>query len=89
MYRQPIRALLVIQVLLLFVPLGHAQSAILDLPRPSQHAVVTQRIGITDITINYHRPLVNRRKIWAASSPTGRFGAPEPTKTPPSHSVIP
>jgi tetratricopeptide (TPR) repeat protein len=82
MYRQSIRALLVIEGLLLFVPLGHAQSAILDLPRPSQHAVVTQRIGITDVTINYHRPLVNGRKIWGdlvAYGEVWRAGANENT----------
>jgi len=38
---------------------GHrlAQSMLLDLPLQSQRAEVSQRIGITDITINYHRPL--------------------------------
>ena len=82
MYRQLVRALLVIQGLLLFVSMGHAQSAILDLPRPSQHAVLTQRIGITDVTINYHRPLVNGRKIWGGLVPYGqvwRAGANENT----------
>ncbi|PYX52002.1 MAG: hypothetical protein DMG76_30490 [Acidobacteria bacterium] len=49
--------------LLLFAGICQAQSAVLDLPRQSQHAVLTQRIGLTDITINYHRPLVNDRKI--------------------------
>src|ERR1700732_4571755 len=54
--------------LLMAASLGCAQTAttvtiMLDLPRQSQHAVVTQRIGITDITINYHRPLVNGRQI--------------------------
>ena len=38
-----------------------AQSLVLDLPRQSQRAQVSQRIGITDITISYHRPLVNDR----------------------------
>src|ERR1043166_8074004 len=42
----------------------HAQSSVLDLPRDSQHAEVIQRVGITDITINYHRPLVKGRKVW-------------------------
>jgi hypothetical protein len=77
-----VRALLVTQGLLLLIPLGQAQSAILDLPRPSQHAVVTQRIGITDVTINYHRPLVNGRKIWGGLVPYGqvwRAGANENT----------
>jgi hypothetical protein len=62
--------------------MAHAQSAILDLPRASQHAVVTQRIGITDVTINYHRPVVNKRKIWGGIVPYGdvwRAGANENT----------
>jgi tetratricopeptide (TPR) repeat protein len=46
-----------------------AQSAILNLPRASQRASVSQRIGITDITINYHRPLVNGRKVLGPGSP--------------------
>jgi DUF2911 family protein/tetratricopeptide repeat protein len=59
-----------------------AQSLVLDLPRPSQHAKITQRIGITDITINYHRPLVNNRKVWDGLVPYGkvwRAGANENT----------
>ena len=48
--------------------LGHAQSAVLDLPRDSQHAKIIQRVGITDITINYHRPLVKGRKVWGRTS---------------------
>ena len=61
---------------------GAAQSVILDLPRQSQHAVITQRIGITDIAINYHRPLVNKRKVWDGLVPYGqvwRAGANENT----------
>lgn len=59
-----------------------AQSFVLDLPRQSQRAQVSQRIGITDITINYHRPLVNNRKIWDGVVPYGqvwRAGANENT----------
>ena len=41
-----------------------AQSALLNLPDASQHARATQRIGLTDITIDYHRPLVRGRKIF-------------------------
>jgi hypothetical protein len=62
--------------------LAHAQSALLDLPRDSQHAQVMQRVGITDITINYHRPLVKGRKIWGSIVPYGqvwRAGANENT----------
>jgi len=59
-----------------------AQSALLDLPRDSQRAILTQRIGITDITINYHRPLVKGRAVWGKVVPYGqvwRAGANENT----------
>src|SRR5947209_16780363 len=68
--------------LLTVASLCHAQSIMLDLPRQSQHAVVTQRIGITDITINYHRPLANGRQVWGKLVPYGqvwRAGANENT----------
>jgi hypothetical protein len=76
-----------ISSLLLVATLCHAQTAttetlMLDLPRQSQHAVVMQRIGITDITINYHRPLANGRQIWGKTVPYGqvwRAGANENT----------
>jgi hypothetical protein len=66
---------------------GQAQTAtgetlMLNLPRASQHAMVVQRIGITDITINYHRPLANGREIWGKVAPYGqvwRAGANENT----------
>jgi tetratricopeptide (TPR) repeat protein len=59
-----------------------AQSAILNLPRVSQHARSTQRIGITDITIDYNRPLVAGRKIFGVLQAYGqvwRAGANENT----------
>lgn len=76
--------LLTILLALLFsLPaVSRAQSFVLNLPRASQHAVLTQRIGITDITINYHRPLVNNRKVWGGLVPYGqpwRAGANENT----------
>jgi len=62
--------------------IGWAQSFVLDLPRPSQGAKIIQRVGVTDITISYHRPLVNNRKVWDALVPYGkvwRAGANENT----------
>ena len=62
--------------------LGHTQTVMLDLPLQSQHAVIMQRIGITDITVNYHRPLANGRQIWGKLVPYGqvwRAGANENT----------
>jgi hypothetical protein len=58
------------------------ETVMLDLPRQSQHAKLTQRIGVTDITINYHRPLANGRQIWGKVVPYGqvwRAGANENT----------
>jgi Protein of unknown function (DUF2911)/Tetratricopeptide repeat len=49
-----------------------AQSAVLDLPLQSQAAEVSQTIGITEITIKYHRPLVGDRKIWDGLLPYGK-----------------
>ncbi len=67
---------------------SYAQSAILDLPRDSQHAKVIQRVGITDITINYHRPLVKGRKVWGGLVPYVKSGGPAPMKIPPLNSLI-
>jgi hypothetical protein len=54
----------------------------LSLPDVSQAAEVKQRIALTDITVKYHRPLVNGRKIWGGLVPYGkvwRAGANENT----------
>jgi hypothetical protein len=71
-----------LSILFLVIPSIQAQSVPLDLPRDSQHAVVVQRIGLTDIKINYHRPIVKDRKIWGKLVPYGevwRAGANENT----------
>ena len=52
------------------------------LPEVSQRAEITQRIGYTDVTIVYHSPYVNGRKIWDELVPYGkvwRAGANENT----------
>src|SRR5438445_4485596 len=54
----------------------------LNLPDDSQAAAAKQRIGLTHITVKYHRPLVNGRKIWGGLVPYGkvwRAGANENT----------
>src|SRR5207244_1335324 len=54
----------------------------LNLPDVSQAAEVKQRLALTDITVKYHRPLVNGRKIWGGLVPYGkvwRAGANENT----------
>lgn len=43
----------------------------INAPRGSQQATVSQRVGITDISITYSRPSVNKRAIWGALVPYG------------------
>jgi len=82
-----VRVVALLSCVLLTASFVHAQTAtgetlMLNLPRQSQHALVTQRIGITDITINYHRPLANGRQVWGKLVPYGqvwRAGANENT----------
>lgn len=62
----------------------------LPLPQPSPEATVSQTIGITKITINYHRPGVKNRKVWGNLVPYGqvwRAGANENTTISFSHPV--
>jgi DUF2911 family protein len=71
-------------VCLAILGLGETVSAQndLNLPDVSQAAEVKQRIALTDITVKYHRPLVNGRKIWGGLVPYGkvwRAGANENT----------
>ena len=51
---------------------AHSQSFVLDMPLRSPAAEVSQRIGLTDIDIRYHRPQVNGRKIWGELVPYGK-----------------
>src|SRR6267143_2046447 len=82
MFKAALRGFLFCLLMAAVSDLSSAQSLVLDLPLPSQRAEVSQRIGITDITINYHRPLVKDRKIWNGVIPYGkvwRAGANENT----------
>jgi tetratricopeptide (TPR) repeat protein len=59
-----------------------SQATELNIPRLSQRGTVSQRIGLTDITITYHRPAVGGREIWGKTVPYGkvwRAGANENT----------
>ena len=59
-----------------------SQATELNLPLVSQQAVVAQTIGLTTVTINYHRPLVDGREIIGKVVPYGkvwRAGANENT----------
>ena len=59
-----------------------SQPTELNIPRVSQRATVTQRLGLSDITITYHRPKMDGREIWGKTVPYGklwRAGANENT----------
>jgi hypothetical protein len=73
-----IAALVLVASMLVAAP----ASAELKLPRVSQHSVVTQTIGLTDVTITYSRPGVKGRAIWGDLVPydkVWRTGANEAT----------
>ncbi len=55
-------------------PVGHKSGAVVRSRSASTEsgAQVSQTIGITNITINYHRPLVNDRKVWGGLVPYGQ-----------------
>ncbi len=67
-------------------------SAQLKLPRPSPKASVTQTIGVTDVTITYHRPGVKGRKIWGdapASAPQGEATLDDGRNRPTDMPIVP
>lgn len=69
---------LAVALLVIALP-GVAQ---LETPRVSPKAMVSQTIGTTDITIEYHRPGVKGREIWGGLVPYDqpwRMGANEAT----------
>ena len=59
----------VLVCLCLFV--GFNSTAQINTPNVSQKATVSQRVGISDITITYSRPSVNNREIWGNIVPYG------------------
>ena len=44
-----------------------------DMPQPSPNASVMQRVGLTDITVAYSRPAVNKRVIFGDLVPFGEL----------------
>ena len=69
-------------VALLFVAGAADAQRQLTTPRVSPHAVVTQSVGLTDLSVDYHRPAVAGRAVWGELVPYGevwRAGANENT----------
>lgn len=68
--------------LLLVSSAAHAQQ-VPELPQPSPKARVEQRVGLTDVSVDYSSPAVNGRAIWGALVPYDkpwRTGANAATK---------
>ena len=71
---------LIIAVLLFAVNQTYAQ---IDLPLPSPGSKVTQRLGLTDVEVNYYRPKKKGRDIFGGLEKFGtwwRIGANEATE---------
>lgn len=82
MFKMKLPAVLTVFIFVfLFVTESSAQRQ-LTMPELSQAASVSQTIGLTKISVDYHRPLVKGRKIWGGLVPYNkiwRAGANENT----------
>jgi tetratricopeptide (TPR) repeat protein len=79
--RTPVGAFLA--VICLFSATSFAADEKVEFPQASQHAVVKQRVGLTDIEVDYSRPNKNGRAIFGGLVPFDkpwRTGANQPTK---------
>lgn len=71
----------VLLLMTLVIP-GIMKAEDLKFPRPSQGATVSQMVGLTKVTLSYHRPGVKERQIWGKLVPLDkvwRLGANEAT----------
>ena len=80
---KPVRTAFVafVPVFLAFASAAPAQPQLV-LPDASPKASVSQTVGLAEFKVTYHRPAVNKRKIWGALVPYGdvwRAGANENT----------
>jgi hypothetical protein len=58
-----------------FLPCGAraAEETKIEFPAPSQHATVKQRVGLTDVEIDYSRPNKNNREIFGGLVPYNKL----------------
>lgn len=70
--------------LCLMLSFSYSTFAQLNLPQGSQKATVSQRIGLSDVSITYSRPSVKEREIWGKLVPYGmnNFGFGTSTAAP-------
>jgi hypothetical protein len=77
--------------LILFIFFAHAVSAQVELPQISPRATVSQKVGLTEVSITYGRPSTKGRKIFGDLEPYNqlwRTGANESTIVSFSNQVI-
>jgi tetratricopeptide (TPR) repeat protein len=70
-----------VPVLLAITPVASGQVPLV-LPDASPKASVSQKVGLAEFNVTYHRPAVNKRKVWGELVPYGdvwRAGANENT----------
>ena len=80
------RSFLVLVLLLLVPTFSSAQVPGLTTPDVSPAASVSQTIGLTEMTVSYHRPAVNSRKVWSGLVPYDQVWRAGRTRTRPSRS---
>jgi len=59
-------------LLCLTVLFNQSAMAQLEIPAPSPQATITQRVGLTDITVKYSRPSLRGRKMFGETLPYGQ-----------------
>jgi len=52
---------------------GAAEEKKIEFPAASQHSVVKQRVGLTDVEVDYSRPNKNNREIFGGLVPYGKL----------------
>ena len=50
-----------------------AEETKIEFPSASQHSVVKQRVGLTDVEVDYSRPNKNNREIFGGLVPYGKL----------------
>src|SRR5260370_21159719 len=50
-----------------------AEEKKIEFPAASQHSVVKQRVGLTDVEVDYSRPNKNDREIFGGLAPYGKL----------------
>ena len=80
-----------VSILILVLAAAAVATAQVRVPRASPRASVSQTIGVTDISITYHRPAVKGRTIWGdpPAGSTGESTMDDGRNRPPNMPIVP